>query len=174
MPELNVADLHGEMETERNQRAIRRVLCVFAVLTLIAAAAVCASLIWRDASYMNNPNETPSQIITIAVTLVWGAIIIFFWSMKLSPRLSYRRYLREIHSGISRDVEGVIVALDEDTAFRDGLSFYRMVVNVGDLEAEEDERILYWDAQMGKPELAVGDRVAARAHGNDIIGLEKR
>lgn len=174
MQEMNENDLHGSEAAARNGKQIKRVLGIFGLLTLVAAAAITASLIWRDASHMHNPNETPSQIITVAVTLVWGAIIIFFWSMKLSPRLSYRRYLREIHSGISRDVEGVIVSMDEDTAFREGLNFYRMIVNVGDLNEEEDERVLYWDAQLGRPELSVGDSVAVRAHGNDIISLQWR
>ena len=167
-------NLHGEMEKQRNDGRIRRVLIVFGVLVLIAAAIIIASLIWRDPTHMHNPNENMSQIITIAVTLVIGALIIFIWGMKLTPLLSYRKYLREIHSGLSRDVEGVVTQLDTETTFRDGLSFYGMIVNVGDLKDPEDERLLYWDAQLGKPPVAVGDKVTVHAHGNDIISYTKR
>lgn len=167
-----MADLHGETDTQRNNARIRRVLIVFAVLTAIAIAGIVASLIWRDATHMHNPNETASQIVTIAITLVWGAIVIFFWGMKLTPLLCYRRFLREIRGGLSRDVEGVVTELDDTPAFRDGISFYRMIVNVGDLNEPEDERMLYWDAQLGKPTMAVGDRICVRAHGNDIIAVK--
>lgn len=168
-----MADLHGELDTQRNNARIRRVLLVFAAMALVALCAIIASFIWRDATHMHNPNEQTSQIITIAITLVVGALIVFLWGMKLTPLLCYRKYLRELNSGLSRDVIGIITELDEGTTFRDGISFYRMIVNVGTTGDPEEDRVLYWDAQLGSPELAVGERVEAKAHGNDIIGLKK-
>lgn len=174
MQGMAIADVHASGAREKNDARIRRVWVLFAIMTAIALAAIVVSLIWRDASHMNNPNEQASQIITIGVTLVWGVLLIFLWSMKLSPLLSYRKYLKETHSGLTRDVEGIVTEVDQDTSFRDGLSFYGIIVNVGDLKDPEDERRLYWDAQLGKPELLVGDRVYVRAHGNDIIGLQRQ
>lgn len=168
------AMLHGEADRQRTKARIARVLVVLGILTLVAAAGVTASLIWRDATHMNNPNETPSQIITIAITLVWGVAAIFFWGMKMTPLLSYRKFLRDLDKGLTREVEGVVTEIDADLSFRDGLSFYRLIVNVNDLENPEDERVLYWDAQLGKPDLAVGERIFVVAHGNDMISLEKR
>lgn len=165
--------LHGKKDSHRNDVRIRRVLILFGIITLIAAAAVTVSLIWREPTSLNNPNEMPSQIITIGVTLLWGVIIIFFWSMKMTPLMSYRRYLKECYQGLSRYEEGVITQVDQQTTFRDGLSFYGMILNVGDLDNPEDERLLYWDPQLGEPPVKEGDRVRVRAHGNDVIGIAK-
>ncbi len=171
MPDASIALLHGDMDMRKNNERIRRVLWAFGALTLAAGALIGASLVWRDATHMHNPNETASQLVTIAVTLVWGALILFFWGMKLTPLLCYRRYLKEIQRGLSREVSGVVVRFDETTTFRDGLRFYALVVNIGDLANPEDERLLYWDARLTRPLWSAGDSVRLLAHGNDIIGL---
>lgn len=174
MQELTVASLHGDADVQRNNQRIRRILWIFGIMTLVAIAGIIAAFIWRDASHMNNPNEQASQIIVIAITLVCGCIIIFFWSMKLSPLLAYRRYLKEINNGISRYVEGVVTQVDEQTTFREGLSFYGVLINVGEANDPDDDRILYWDVQHGQPTMHVGDRVYIHAHGNDILGVTRR
>ncbi len=163
--------LHGDTDRRRNADGIRRAWIGLGALTAVWAVLVIASLIWRDASYMHNVNEQTSQIVTIGVTLLWGALGIFFWSMKLTPLLCYRKYLKEITSGLSRDVTGVVVRFDDTTTFRDGLSFYALVVDIGDTGDPEDERLLYWDAQLARPDIRPGERVSVTAHGNDMIGL---
>lgn len=173
MQDNMVAMLHGDMDAQRNGTRIRRMMIIFGIGTAIAICLIVASFIWRDATHLNNPNETASQVVTIAITAVWGSLVIFLWSMKLSPLLAYRRYLRDIKGGLSRDVEGVVTQFDDAPTFRDGLNFYAMIVNVGDTNDPEDERLLYWDAHLARPEIHVGDRVQARAHGNDIIALTK-
>lgn len=173
MPETVIANLHTEPDSQRNSAAIRRMLILFGALTLVAILMITASLIWRSPTTVDNPRERASQVITIAVSLVLGAALIFLWGMKLTPRLAYRKYLRELHSGLSREVHGVVTDLNETTTFRDGLTFYGMIVNVGDVNDPEDDRLLYWDAQLGRPDLAAGDTVSVRAHGNDIMGMTK-
>lgn len=173
MRETAVANVHGDVERQQNERQFKRMLIVLAVLTGIAALLIVGSLLWRSPTQMNNPRERTSQIITIAVTLVWGAAAIFLWDMKMAPQVSYRRYLREIYAGLSRDVEGTVARVDAETTFRDGLSFYGVVINVGDIEEPEDERQLYWDARLGLPPFTEGDKAFVRAHGNDIIGLRR-
>jgi len=170
----NIVYLHGEADRTKNGARIKRALTILAIGTLIVVGLIVALLIWRDATHMNNANETPSQMLIIAVTLVWGALLIFFSGMKVSPLLHYRRYLREIHGGLSREVSGMLVRFEEDTTFRDGLSFYAMVVTIGDGNEPEDERLLYWDARLARPGVAVGDQVRIQAHGNDIIGFENK
>lgn len=166
--------LHGETNKRQNDARIRRVLILFGICTALVAAMIVGALIWRDPTSLNNPNENPAQLIVIGITLVWGALLIFMWSMKLTPLLAYNRYLREIRSGLSRDVDGVVVSFDSTPTFRDGLNFYGLIVNVGDLADPEDERQLYWDVRLPRPGISDGDRVHVRAHGNDIIAMEKR
>lgn len=173
MPNTNegVELLHGSQHMDRVMRRVRRLLAVFGLWTLAAAVCVVLALIWRSPTQMNNPNETPSQLMVIAVTIVWGVALIFWWGMKMTPLLGYRRYLKEIASGLTRDVRGIVIDVDPDTSFRDGVYSYGTIVNIGDLTDPEDERRLYWDAQLGSPPYENGQRIALRAHGNDIIAL---
>ncbi len=172
MQDAAYQSLHGEIDQKNNDTRINRMLGIFGIAALIALALIIVSLIWRDSSHMNNPNEMASQIITIAITLVVGSLIVFFWGMKLTPLLCYRKYLKEITRGLSRTVEGVVVRFDEGTTFRDGLFFYAMIVNIGDLKEPEDERLLYYDARIARPDIREGDTVRFQAHGNDIIGTK--
>lgn len=168
---LHFACVHSQEDNARNRARIRKLVVLFAILLAVAAALVTASLILRENTSLDNPREMPSQVCAMAVTFVIGAIIIFLWSMKLSPLLAYRRYLRETAGGLTRDVQGIITRMDEDVTFREGLYFYGMIVNVGEPNNPEDERLLYWDAQKPKPAWHTGGSACLRAHGNDIIAL---
>ena len=170
---VSCTQLHGEKEQEANRKRIQRVLCIFGVGTLCAIGCIVFSFIYRDASSVHNPNEMKSQILTIAVTILWGSVVIFFWNMKLTPHLCYRRYLKESYSGLSRELVGQVVHFDTQATFRAHLYFYQLVINVGDPEDPNDERLLYWDARLQRPELQEGMQVTVRSHGNDIIGLHR-
>jgi hypothetical protein len=172
MSELQIPLLHGEADRARNQRRMRRTGLVLGGIALLVLAGVIAALIWRDATHMHNPNETPSQLLAIGITLLGGGLLIFLWGMKLTPLLKYRKYLRESTAGLNRQVEGTVSHLQEDTTSREGLSFYALLVNVGDPNNPEDDRLLYWDGQLPRPDLQAGQPVRILAHGNDIIGLE--
>lgn len=166
------ARLHGEAQSQENNRRIVRAIRVLAIATALAAIGVVCSLIFRDATHMHNPNERASQLITIGITLLWGCFCIFFWGMKLTPLLRYRHYLADMASGLSRVEEGVVVRFEEQTSFRDGLGYRAMLINIGNLKEPEDERLLYWDPRLGIPSIAEGARVRLLAHGNDIIGMD--
>jgi hypothetical protein len=163
--------LHTEEDKEKNRGQIKRWLILFLAFAVLGMALIAVSFSIRDATHINNPNETLSQALTIAITLVWGGLLIFFWGMKLTPHLCYRRFLKDVYSGMSRAVEGCVVGFEENTTFREGLLFYRLIVNVGDLKNPEDERLLYWDARLSRPALQTGARVRAVTRGNDIIGF---
>lgn len=174
MQAQSISRVHTEADRAKNRALIRRMLIVFGILLGIAIALIVAALIWRDPTQLNNPNEWPSQIAVMAITLVFGALLIFLWGMKMTPLMSYRRYLKDIFSGLTRDVQGIVVRIDEDTTFRDGVSFHAVIVNIGDVAEPEDERLLYWDSQLPRPDISPGEDVFFLAHGNDIIGYEKR
>lgn len=168
-----IPSAHTDGDRARNDAGIRNQWILFGAWTLIAVAAIVFALIWRAPTQLNNPHETASKWICIGATLLWGLVLIFVWSMKMTPRLAYRRYMRDLVSGLSRRVEGVVKQVSPDLTFRDGLYFYALLVNVGDPNEAVDDRLLYWDAQKGTPPASQGDTVLVNAHGNDIIGLLK-
>lgn len=157
-----------QTENARRIRATRRWLAAWLALT---AALLVAVLIWRNPVSMDKTRELPAQLAATAVTILFGGGYLFLRGMKLSPLLCYRRYLREISHGLSHEEEGAVVRFSQQAAFRDGLDFYQLVVNVGDPKDEKDERILYWDASLPRPELAAGERVRVLVHGNELLAL---
>lgn len=164
--------LHGEAHRDQNNRKIKVLLTLLGGITLFACFLIAISLVWRGATRMHNPNEAASQLITIAITVVFGALILFVCGMKLTPRLYYRRYLRESYQGLSREVSGTVKSISTECTFREGLYFYPCILSVGNLDDPEDDRLLYWDAQLGKPPFSENNRVRFVAHGNDIIGFD--
>jgi hypothetical protein len=171
MSDLQIPLLHGDADRARIQERLRRTGLVLGGIALLMLAGIIAALIWRDATHMHNPNETPSQLVAIGITLLGGGLLIFLWGMKLTPLLKYRKYLREIRAGLNRQVEGTVSHFEESTTSREGISFFALLVNVGDPENPEDDRLVYWDGQLQRPDLKRGQRVHILAHGNDIIGL---
>lgn len=168
-----VVALHSPQQDSRSAAQIRRWAIVLAIIAAIAALLIAASLVWRDATHMHNPNERASQWITTGITVAAGSLLVFFWGMKLSPRLAYRRFLRDLREGLSRYEEGVVTRIDADRSVRDGVAFRAFVLNVGDPANPEDERLLYWDEQLGEPCFQEGDRLTVHIHGNDLIGIRR-
>ncbi|MDR0397531.1 MAG: hypothetical protein LBH66_09570 [Oscillospiraceae bacterium] len=150
-------------DEEALSRQLRRSWIAAWVYAAILAAAMIPTLVLR------------LQWATILVTVALGGLGIFLWGMKITPALSYRKHLREIHSGLSRDVEGWLERVDNShLTFREGIDCYAFVVNVGDSARPDPkhERLLYWDAQKPFPDWRVGDTLRATAHGNDVITLQ--
>lgn len=113
------------------------------------------------------------EIVTIVVTIVWGALLIFLCSLRLGPVYAYRRYLREVTTGLSRRTEGVVVSYAQDLTFKEGVEFHVLVVNVGQKGDEEDDRMFYYDHCKPQPQLSAGERVCVTSHSNFVIGLSR-
>lgn len=172
MAEVHMTPLHSEQIRQENDRKIKSVRMALIAWLLLGAALIAVALVWRSPTSMDTSREKPAQAIVTGLTLAFGASGLFLRGMKLAPKIAYRRFLKELHGGLSHVEEGVVIGFDEDATFREGLDFYRLTMNVGDLADPKDERILYWDANLPKPTLEIGARVRANIHGNDLIALE--
>ena len=153
--------IYTEADVQAINHQVKRGLTVMGLSAAVAVVATVITLVYRV------------QWLTIAITLFWGSLTIFFWSMKMTPPLSYRRHLKEIHQGLSRQTLGQVVQLSEDLTHREGIDFYALIINIGEEDDPEDERLFYWDAQKPRPDFAPGDRLEIISHGNDIIGMRK-
>ena len=173
MANASMPPLHTEAIEQENLKKIKKMRAWLIAWLLVGAALIVAALIWRNPTTMDKSRETPAQLIVIGVTLLFGGVWVFLHGLKLGPHLAYRRFLRDLKRGLSHDETGVVVRFNEGKTFREGLDFYQLVINVGDLKDERDERYLYWDANLPRPQLAAGDAVRVTVHGNDLVSLEK-
>ena len=172
MAEICMTPLHSEQIQQDNDRKIKSIRARLIAWLALGAALIAAAHIWRRPTSMDTSRELPAQLIVTGVTILFGGVWILLHGLRLGPHLAYRRFLRELQSGLSREEDGVVIRFDTDTTFREGLNFYQLVINVGDLKDEKDERLLYWDAALPRPALEKGARVRAKVHGNDLICLE--
>ena len=164
--------LHTEEIRQKNSRSLRSSLFVLLGIFLVACAGIAVSLIWRDNTHLGNTREVPSELITMGISFVFGAIMIFYWDFCVSPHNAYRRFLKEISSGLTRQVEGTFKEMDETCSVRNHLSFYKMIVVSNESQTGDKERVLYWDASLPRPSLYSGQAVCITAHGNDIVTFD--
>lgn len=104
------------------------------------------------------------------IALALGAWIAYaFYSFKGSPWVCYRRYLRDVREGLSRQTDCFFVSMSENTRTVDGVDVYDLTARVGD--GEEDERLFYWDADKTVPALHEGQAVHIVSYGKFVTQL---
>ncbi len=113
------------------------------------------------------------QWLTIALTIALGAYAIFSYSMLLSPLICYGRHLAGCVSGRTSKTEGAFKSMEEAPVPRDGVMFYAMMLNVGDMDEEEDDRLFYYDANKPRPDWQVGDRLIIFSHDKAVAKWQR-
>ena len=141
--EQDYADIRGQI------RRRAAVLAIPAVLLLggIIAAAICR-IRW----------------LTTGLTILLGAGCIFAYGLLLSPLMAYERHLDEVLHGRVRTVTGVFKAMESTVVVRDGVRYYPMTLNVGNMDEETDDRLFYYDANLPLPDWTVGETLTVTAH----------
>lgn len=165
---------------EINGRIRRGWLALIPVLVVFGAAFVFA-LVKR--------NHT---LALVAAPLLIVAFIYGFVA-RLWPNLRYRRFLRDMQDGLSRDLRGVIVSIDDKAELQDGAMVLPVKVRldrtdggapsgasalserIQQLEAGEDdreERIVYLNASKRNLLPPPGSSVTLRCFGRHIRSVE--
>jgi len=158
---IHSQEFYSDQDLSRNAAQIRRALLWIGLPSLPLLAALIASLTARV------------QWLTVLITVAWGAALLFLWEMKVAPVCAYRRHLTGVLGGLRRSAEGKVVSFGEDGAYREGVFFDTLLVNVDPQMDAEGERLFYVDRCKERPPLAAGDRVRVTANGNYMTAWEK-
>lgn len=161
---------------------IRRGWLVLAPVLAIFAGAFVFALVKR------NHTLALAALPLLIVTFIYG-FVAYLW-----PNLSYRRFLKDMANGLSRDVRGVIVNVADEAELQDGamvlpVRVQLIEVNGGaqngtsalseriqQLEAGEDtreERILYLNASKRDRLPPTGATVTLHCFGRHIRSVEE-
>lgn len=111
-------------------------------------------------------------MLTSALTMLGGGYLLFFYGVSVRPALIYRRNLRYLLNGRKRVTTGVLKEFSEDVTDRDGMEVYAMLVNVGERNDPEDDRLFYYDAYKPVPELPLGTRVTVESNDKLVASLQ--
>ena len=99
------------------------------------------------------------QWLSVLLLITGGALLIFLWDTMLSPLKAYRKFLRDLLGGRKREYSGVFQGFENIDIVREGVYCRPFMLNVGDVQDEKDERLLYWDIQLSLPQWQEGTRL---------------
>lgn len=102
--------------------------------------------------------------LTMGLSLVLGAGLIFCHGLLLAPLTAYRHHLNDVLHGRTRTTTGAFKEMEEVAVDRDGVKFYPMMLSVGNMDDPEDDRLFYYDANLPRPDWKTGDMITVTAH----------
>lgn len=104
------------------------------------------------------------QALTMITTILMGIIWIAAYGLFVKPVRAYQRHMDLVMHGRVRSFTGAFKEMDEQTTMRDGVRYYAMLLNVGNMEEEADDRLLYYDANLPRPDWKKGDMLTVTHH----------
>lgn len=112
------------------------------------------------------------ELLCTAGCILFGAVIIFMYDAGISPAVRYGRYLKEVHSGMSRRTLGTLMRIGSDPVYTDGVDFFEVIVNVYEDLSEEGDRRFLLDCKRSLDEAWVGRDVVVTSHGSNLLEAE--
>ncbi len=111
-------------------------------------------------------------MLTSFLTLLGGGYFLFFFGNYLRPALIYRKNLRYLLDGRKRVTTGIFKEISEDVSDHDGMEVYAMLLNVGEKNNPEDDRLFYYDAYKPLPAMPIGTRVTVVSNDRLVASMD--
>lgn len=159
------------MYSDQDMKEINQLLRKRWLLTLGPSGIVLAAAIVIFVYGQLNRNDV-LWMVTAALTLIGGAYLLFFFGVSVRPALIYRKNLRFLLEGRKRVTTGTFTEFSEDVSDRDGMEVYAMMLNVGEKNDPEDDRLFYFDAYKPRPEIPLGTRVTVYSNDKLVSSIE--
>ena len=153
--------MYSKADFEKNSVQKKRMLIYMLLFSLPGFALAAAGLIARI------------ELMCSGGLILACAVLIFLYDLKLKPVLRYGKYLKEIHSGLSRKTAGALVRIGMDPVYMDGVWLTEIILNVYEDMSEEGERRFLLDSTKPAPQEMLGYDVALTSHGNFVLDIER-
>lgn len=153
--------MYSENDNLEINRRINRVRIV-----LYPALALCAAL-----SVLGYGRRI--QWLAIGALVLMAATAVFGGAFFLWPCLRYRRFLRDMREGLSREMEGSVVSVSDQPEPQDGARVLPVHLL---LTKEQDERIVYLNASKREMLPPPGTEVRLKLYGRhirEVLPVEK-
>ena len=152
------------MYTEADRIAVQKQLRSRWMVTAIPAVIMLMTGIVVFVICQGNRQDW-GWIFACTMTILGGGYFLFLFGVYLSPLQMYAKHITYMLTGRQRETEGILTDISDVPVNKDGLDWYAMTVNIGSKGVPEDDRLLYYDALKGHPDISVGARI--RAFSND-------
>ena len=144
--------MYTEQDYQDIQAQLKKRWIAVGAPSLALLAAVIVSFVFRI------------KWLTVVLSLILGAGFIFLEGMLITPLNAYRKHLDNVLHGKTRTATGTFKEMEQQTVMRDGVSFYPLMISVGDPNEPEDDRLFYWDANLPRPDWKTGETRTLTAH----------
>lgn len=151
------------MYTEKDTTEAKRALSLFiaglvlytAVFAVLIVVALKGRIAWLNALCL--------VVYAVGAVFLWGNFGAKLWV--------WRRFLRDMNTGLERQVNGEIAAIDDQPSHKDGLECRALRLLTGEESDKAGGRVLYIDASRFPLPISVGQKVCCTVFGNYIKRL---
>ncbi len=110
---------------------------------------------------------------TTILTIIGGGYFLFFYGVYVRPARIYRTHVNYMLNGRMRVTTGLFKSFAEEVSDREGVECHAMLLNVGEKDDPEDDRLFYYDALKPRPEMSIGTRVTVRSNDKMVSSMER-
>lgn len=159
------------MYTRQEQQQADRQTHQRLMVTIIPAVAVFAVAVILFVIGRLNRSEDMWKL-TAALTLLAGVYAVFFAGVYVKPMRDYRNHINYMLDGRRRETTGYLIDFSENLSERNGIDCYAIMINVGEKDEREDDRLYYYDAKKLPVPFEMGTKVTVVS--NDMMVAEIR
>ena len=145
------------MYTEQDRTDIRQRVVKYSVILAVILAALIAVYVMCMIVRI--------QWLAMIDAVVMFAAACFMWCVFLYPCIRYMGFLKDMQTGLAREIRGSVVDVSEKEDLQDGVRVLPVRVF---LHEEQDERIVYLNASKADGFPAVGTEVRLNCFGRHI------
>lgn len=109
------------------------------------------------------------EILCTAGCILAGAVAIFLYDLRIKPALRYCAFLKEAHSGLTRQTGGALVRIGCDPVYQDGVDFCEIILNIYEDLDEEGERRFLLDTKKSIPAEWLNRDMIVTSHGSYLL-----
>ena len=143
------------------RQAKQRTLIAFIPAAVVFALAVILFIVGR----MNRSEQMWK--VTAALTVLAGAYATFFYGVYAKPMRDYRNHINYMLDGRLRETTGYLIDFSENPSERNGIECRAIMLNVGEKDDREDDRLFYYDAKKLPLPFEMGTKVTVTS--NDML-----
>lgn len=151
--------MYTEQELLSIQNQQKKRWIILGCVCLVLAGGIVYSLVIR------------SEALTTGLSLLMGALLIFFYELAIKPLHCYAVLLNSFLHGRTRELDCTYLSADADVSVVDGVQYYALSLEQTDDDGEPFERMLYWDVQKPLPNLQGGEKLHIVYHDRMVADL---
>jgi len=110
--------------------------------------------------------------LTAALTLAAGVYATFFAGVYVKPMRDYRNHINYMLDGRRRETTGYLIDFSENLSERNGVECHAIMINVGEKDEREDDRLFYYDVKKLPLPFEMGAKVTVTS--NDMMVADIR